>query len=183
MTFDPELIRNGQNDLKKRRIEQSNIDHGVDMDALKSKLDKLHSIPQLAAGVDGKLKPMAPKIDDKPLTPEEKRHLEVIGLADFVGREEGSFIYRTVKPLTGNKPWRAFKLAHEDLLRGNLAKMTTLLHEFRIEINHLPPHDGYVMPEDVLLYRRICIEQTVGEGEQEEKLIKGERVWEWKREV
>ncbi len=153
---------------------QAQGDHGVDLDALRGTLDTLHSIPQLAAGVNGKLSRVAPeKPEPRELTEDEAKGKAIEALAQCVAQAEGNFIDKSLRKVfrddcIGLSYNRRFRLMHQ----GDLKPMADMLRELQIEIQHLPPDEGYTLPEDCLLYRRLAV---IKGGR-----VRAEQVWEWK---
>jgi hypothetical protein len=165
------------------RTRQAQGDHGVDLDKLRGQLDKLHSIPQLQAGLNGKLSRVVPKVEPKELTPEQQTEMQVKALAQCVAVAEGDWIDKVMRKIfrddyiTASYTKRLKAMKSEDLEERTkgIEAMGKLLNEYEIEINHRSPEDGYVMPEDCLLYRRLEISRA---GK-----VRGERVWEWSKQV
>ena len=154
-------------------IRKAQGDSGVDLEALRAKLEKMHAIPQLKAGLNGKLQVVVP--EPKEATPEQQHEMAIKALAQCVAQAEGEWIYSTLRKvfredgvgMSLTRRMREFK-------SGNLAPMKTLLSELEIEINHREPEEGYELPEDCILYRRLEI--TKGGR------VRGSMVWEWSRQ-
>lgn len=165
------------------RTRQAQGDHGVDLDKLRGQLDKLHSIPQLEAGINGKLSRVAPKVDPRELTPDEAKELKLKALAQCVAVAEGDWIDKVMRKIfredyiTASYTKRMKAMRSDDLeaRAQGIEAMRNLLSEYQIEINHREPEDGYVMPEDCLLYRRLEISR---EGK-----VRGSQVWEWSNQL
>jgi hypothetical protein len=162
---------------------QAQGDHGVDLDKLRTQLDKLHSIPQLQAGLNGKLSRVAPKVEPRELTPAEAKEMQIKALAQCVAVAEGEWIDKVMKKIfrddcihaSYGKRIKAMNSENlEDRAKG-IEAMAKLLSEYQIEINHREPEEGYVMPEDCLLYRRLEISRA---GK-----VRAEQVWEWSKQV
>lgn len=165
------------------RTRQAQGDHGVDLDKLRGQLDKLHSIPQLEAGLNGKLSRVAPKVEPRELTPDEQKELKIKALAQCVAVAEGDWIDKTMRKIfredyiTASYTRRLKAMKSEDMearIKG-IEAMSKLLSEYQIEINHREPEEGYVMPEGCLLYRRLEISRA---GK-----VRGEMVWEWSNQA
>lgn len=161
------------------RIKESHAPSGVDLDKLRGQLDKLHSVPQLQAGLNGKLSRMAPKVEPRELTDDEAKELKLKALAQCVAEAEGEWIDKVMRKifredyLTASYTRRLKAMKSENLearVQG-IEAMGKLLSEYQIEINHREPEEGYVMPEGCLMYRRLEITRA---GK-----VRGERVWEW----
>lgn len=156
------------------KTRQAQGDHGVDLDRLRTQLDKLHSIPQLAAGINGKLSRMTPpKPEPRELTDVEASEEAVKALAQCVATAEGEFIDKAIRAIfrddgIGMSYNRRVRMMRE----GNAKPMADMLKEMEIEINHQHPPEGYEMPEDVIFYRRLEIKKS---GK-----VRADRVWEWK---
>lgn len=155
------------------KTRQAQGEHGVNLDSLRTTLDKLHTIPQLGAGMDGKLHRMAPKVEPRELSDAEAYTKSLEALAECVATAEGEFIDKSIKAIfredaIGMSYNRRFRMMHE----GNPKPMADMLKELEIEINHQHPPADYVMPEDVVLYRRLEIKKS---GQ-----VRAERFWEWK---
>jgi hypothetical protein len=162
---------------------QAQGDHGVDLDKLRGQLDKLHSIPQLQAGLNGKLSRVAPKVEPRELTPAEAKEMQIKALAQCVAVAEGEWIDKVMKKIfrddcihaSYGKRIKAMKSEDMDERARGIEAIGKLLSEYQIEINHREPEEGYVMPEGCLLYRRLEISRA---GK-----VRGEQVWEWSKQV
>lgn len=156
------------------RIAKTQQDSGVDLDALRSKLEKLHSVPQLKAGLNGKLSRVVVP-ETKAPTPEQEHEMGVKALAQCVAVAEGDWIASNMRrifredciTMSFNRRMKLFK-------SGELEPMRTLLSELEIEINHKEPEPDYQMPEGCILYRRLEIMKS--------GVVRGEMVWEWSRQ-
>jgi hypothetical protein len=165
------------------RTRQAQGDHGVDLEKLRTQLDKLHSIPQLQAGLNGKLSRVAPKVEPKLATPEEQTEMQIKALAQCVAIAEGNWIDKVMRKIfrddcitaSYNRRMKAMKSDDLDERIKGIEAMGKLLSEYNIEINHREPEEGYVLPDDCLLYRRLEI--TRG-GK-----VRGEMIWEWSKQV
>lgn len=165
------------------RTRQAQGDHGVDLDKLRTQLDKLHSIPQLEAGLNGKLSRVAPKAEPKEATPEEQAEMQIKALAQCVAVAEGDWIDSQMRKIfredyitaSYNKRLKAMKSENmEERVKG-IEAMGKLLNEYQIEINHREPEEGYILPDDCLLYRRLEISRA---GK-----VRGEMIWEWSKQA
>lgn len=158
------------------KIAENQNPHGVDMDALRDKLEKLHAIPQLKAGINGKLSVVKAEAEARPMTEAERQEAKVKALAQCVALAEGNWIDRTIKSIfrqdgIGMSYNKRIKMMRE----GNVKPMADMLGELEIRIDRLPPPDDYDMPELVVLFRHLQI--TKG-GK-----VRGEMIWEWSREA
>lgn len=164
------------------RTRQAQGEHGVDLDKLRGQLDKLHSIPQLQAGLNGKLSRIAPKVEPRELTPEEQKELHVKALAQCVAEAEGEWIDKTMRKLfrddmitaSYNKRMKAMRSEDLEERTKGIESMRNLLSEYGIEINHRNPEPDYVMPDGCILYRRLEISRAGN--------VRGEMVWEWSKQ-
>lgn len=165
------------------RTRQAQGEHGVDLDKLRGQLDKLHSIPQLGAGLNGKLSRIAPKVEPKAATPEEQADMQIKALAQCVAVAEGDWIDKVMRkicrddyiPASYVKRLKAMKSEVLDQRTKGIEAMGKFMSEYEIEINHKNPEEGYVMPEDCLLYRRLEIKRA---GK-----VRSEMVWVWSKQV
>jgi hypothetical protein len=165
------------------RIKENNKDHNIDLDKLRGQLDKIHSIPQLQAGLNGKLSRVAPKVEPRELTPAEQKELQIKALAQCVAVAEGDWIDKVMKKIfrddcihaSYGKRMKAMKSEDMDERTRGIEAMGKLLSEYQIEINHREPEEGYVMPDGCLLYRRLEISRA---GK-----VRSEQVWEWSNQV
>lgn len=161
------------------RTRQAQGEHGVDLDKLRGQLDKLHSIPQLQTGLNGKLSRVAPKVEPKEATDEEKAEMQIKALAHCVAMAEGDWIDKVMRKIfredyiTASYTKRMKAIRSEDLeaRAQGIEAMRSMLSEYQIEINHREPEDGYVLPDDCLLYRRLEVKRA---GK-----VRSEMVWEW----
>ena len=154
-------------------IRKAQGDSGVDLEALRAKLDKMHSIPQLKAGLNGKLQVVVP--EPKAATTEQEHEMGIKALAQCVAQAEGDWIYATLRKIfredgIGMSLTRRMR----EFRTGDLEPMRTLLSELEISINHREPEEGYELPADCILYRRLEI--TKG-GK-----VRAENIWEWSRQ-
>lgn len=157
------------------RIGQAKGDQGVDLAALRAKLDKLHAIPQLEAGLNGKLRRVAPKQEPKEMTPEEAHKKAIEGLAKCVAEAEGDFIDGGIREIFRQDYISlSYNRRYEMMNKGNPKPMADMLKELEIEINIVPPPEGYILPDDCIYYRRI---QLVKSG-----VVRFEHVWEWAKQ-
>lgn len=156
-------------------IRKAQGDHGVDLDALRAKLEKLHTAPQqLRAGLNGKLQAVVP--EPKAASAEEQHEMGIKALAQCVAQAEGDWIYSTLRKMfredgIGMSLTRRMR----EFRTGNMEPMRTLLSELEITINHREPEPGYEIPEDCVLYRRLEIAKA---GK-----VRGDMVWEWSRQA
>ena len=155
------------------KIAGSNSNHGVDLQQLRKSLDKLHSIPQLEVGMNGKLSRVAPK--PRELSDEEKATLAIKALANCMGEAEGDFIHETIKRIfTEDHIHLSFNRRFKMMLAGNVKPMADMLGELEIKIEHVGPPAEYVANPTTILYRRIIISKA--------NKIRAERYWEWSEE-
>ena len=161
------------------KITDFKQDHGVDLEKLRLQLDKLHTIPQLKAGLDGKLSRVKEEVQETPEQREASEQAERVaalaGLAECVATAEGEWIDKQMKKifrddLIGTSYTRRLKLMKE----GNIEPMKTLLSEHNITYEALGPPEGYERPEGMVLYRRLVIKR---DGK-----IRAEKAWEWSRD-
>lgn len=156
------------------RIKETRQDHGVPLEALRAKLEKLHNVPQLRAGLNGKLSRVTVP-EPKEATTEQAHEMGLKVVAQCVADAEGDWIASTMRKIfredaigmSFNRRLKMFKT-------GDLEPMRTLLSELEIEINHREPEEGYEMPEDCILYRRLEITKA---GK-----VRAGKVWEWSRQ-
>jgi hypothetical protein len=165
------------------RIKESQTPSGVDLDKLRGQLDKLHSIPQLQAGLNGKLSRVAPKVEPRELTPDEAKELKLKALAQCVAVAEGDWIDKVMRKIfrddyitaSYNRRLKAMKSEDLEERTKGIESMGKLLSEYQIEINHREPEEGYTMPEGCLLYRRLEISRA---GK-----VRDSMAWEWSNQV
>lgn len=164
------------------RTRQAQGDHGVDLDKLRGQLDKLHAIPQLKAGLNGRLSRIAPEVEAKPMSEAQEHEAGVKALAQCVAVAEGDWIDKTIRKVfrddhigaSYNRRMKAMRSHDMDERVKGIEAMKNLLSEYHIEINHREPEEGYEMPEDCILYRRL---EIIRGG-----VVRGEMVWEWTRD-
>jgi hypothetical protein len=154
-------------------IRKAQGDSGVDLEALRAKLDKMHSIPQLKAGLNGKLQVVVP--EPKAATTEQEHEMGIKALAQCVAQAEGDWIYATLRKIFREDGiGMCLTRRMREFRTGDLEPMRTLLSELEISINHREPEEGYELPADCILYRRLEI--TKG-GK-----VRAENIWEWSRQ-
>ena len=159
------------------KIRKAQGDHGVNLEALRDKLEALHKAgiapKRLTASLSGKLTEERP--EPKEATPEQAHEMGIKALAQCVAQAEGDWIYTTLRKIfredgIGMSLTRRMK----EFRNGNLEPMRTLLSELEISINHREPEEGYELPEGGILYRHL----EVSKGGK----VRGEMVWEWSRQ-
>lgn len=155
------------------KIRQAQGDPGINLDALRAKLEKLHSIPQLKAGLNGKLQVVVP--EPKEATAEQEHEMGIKALAQCVAQAEGDWIYATLRKIFRDDGiGMSLPRRMKEFRSGNLEPMRTMLSELEIAINHREPEEGYELPEDCILFRRL--EVTKG-GK-----VRAGQIWEWSRQ-
>jgi len=96
-------------------------------------------------------------------------------LAQCVAQAEGDWIYATLRKIfRDDRIGMSLSRRMKEFRSGNLEPMRTMLSELEIAINHREPEEGYELPEDCILFRRLEITKS---GK-----VRGEMIWEWSRQ-
>jgi hypothetical protein len=159
-------------------IRKAQGDHGVDLEALRAKLDHMHAAghtpKKLVAGLSGKLE--EPKPEPQEPTAEQAQEMALKALAQCVAVAEGEFLDKAMRKIfrddrigaSYNRRLKAFR-------NGDVEPMRKLLTEYEIEYGLMNPPEDYQWPEGCVMYRHLVVKKA--------GVIRDERIWEWKRDA
>lgn len=161
----------------KYKIRQAQGDPGINLEALRDKLDAMRikgfAPKRLVASLSGKLAEERPEPQEA--TPEQQHEMGIKALSQCVAQAEGDWIYSTLRKLFRHDGiGMSLSRRMREFRSGNLKPMRTMLSELEIAINQREPEEGYELPADCVLFRRLEI--TKG-GK-----VRGEMIWEWSRQ-
>lgn len=154
------------------RMQESNEDHGVDLDAIRRMVEGEPTVKALVPSATGKLRVAPTEAETKLEEGLDRIKREIAGLAKQIAEVENYYVTKAVRKCMPSSLW---KRCQEELARGNGFPMRKAMNEFDIKLQVIDNPNFHALDEAAGITRRHL---RVTKGAE----VVWEHVWEWSRE-
>lgn len=154
------------------RMQESNEDHGVDLEAIRRQYEGAPSVKALVPSQGGKLRAAPTAVEAAMEAAQDRVNREAAGLAKRIAEVENYYVTKAVRKCMPSSLWKHYQ---EELARGNGFPMRKAMNEFDIKLQVIDNPNFHALDEAAGITRRHL---RVTKGTE----VVWEHVWEWSRE-
>jgi DNA-binding transcriptional MerR regulator len=153
------------------RMQESNEDHGVDLEAIRRMVEGEPAVKALVPSATGKLRIAPTKVEQAMEEAQDRISREMAGLAKQIAKTEDYYLKKAIRRCVPSSVWRK---CQEDLDRGNSFPMRKMMNEFEIKL-HVVQHPDLEESDEANGITRRHLRVTKSGA------VVWEHVWEWSR--